>query len=388
MTKNNIKLPKIAILTPRFGVIDRGAESYTYELAKRLCSDFDVTVYARKRNKTDKQQSSFEKASEFFKISRINCITENNRIIRFVYKLTPFIGRLMDKFYLNPSEFEMFSFSLNILPRLLFSKYDLIFPNNGVWGAIICRIVKIVKGTPFACVSHGGIEPMVAKQKPDIYFVLSRPIFRWYKKYFPELNTVFIPTPVDTVRFHPKGEKIKVSLEKPIFITVAALIPVKGIEFTIRAISKLKKGSLLVVGQGPLKNNLELLAQKLLGKGRFLITSAKNSQMPKFYRSADIFTLAAQGEPGSVTPLEALSSNLPVVVNNEEHMKFIVGNGGVLVDTHDIGAYSKALEDVSEKNFENGPRKQALKFSWDIIAGKYYKLLLGVIKSDPSLKVV
>lgn len=54
-------------------------------------------------------------------------------------------------------------------------------------------------------------------------------------------------------------------------------------------------------------------------------------------------------------------------------IQFIVGKAGVLVDTADLRAYSRALRMVVEENFGDKPRKQAEKFSWKKIAEKYKK---------------
>ncbi|MBI4057979.1 glycosyltransferase [Candidatus Microgenomates bacterium] len=371
--------PRIALLTPRFGIIDRGAEVFTYEFAKNIRDYFEVTIYARKKTRRDTTVSSFRNTTEGFTVYKVPCITAENKLINFIYKFAP---HLFDRFFINPQGIEMLTFSLIVLPRLLLRNYDIVFPHNGVWGALVARIVRVIRNTPFVYISHGGIEPMIARHQPNAYFVLNKSIEQWYRRFFPQLKVIYVPNPVDTTRFTLQGEKMKLDLESPIIITVAALIPVKRIDCAIRAVARLKKGSLLVVGHGVLKNELLGLGNKLLGKERFKIVEVGSSEMPFYYRTADVFTLAAREEPGSLAPLEAMACGLPIVVNDEDHQRFITGNGkaGIIVDTEDIDAYSKVLKRALNTHFGNLPRHQALKFSWDRMIKIYKKELLSLTR--------
>lgn len=372
-----MKKPRIAFLIPRLGITDRGAEVVVYELASYLSKHFDIAVWVRWDSGKSKLLTDLERKD--VEIKRVKCVIENNFLVKLIYRIK-ILRPFLDKFHLNPTEIEMLSFSLACLPGLLSGNYSLLFPNNGFGGTFVCWLVRMVKKTPFVYASHGGIEPMIAKLKPDCYFALNKTVEDWYKKYFPNLKVVFIPNGVSTERFTSFGEKIKLNLERPVFLTVAAFIPVKRIEMTIKAVAKLKEGSLLLLGDGPLREQLKSLGERLLGKRRFKTLKVKNDQIPKYYRSADIFTLAAQGEPGSLVNLEAMASGLPVVVNNEESLRFVVGEGGLQVDTTDVMAYSSALKKALETNFGDKPRRQAEKFSWEKIAEEYHKSFIKLLR--------
>lgn len=364
-----MKKPKIGFLIPRLGIENRGSEIFVYELAGYLSKSFNVTLWVRRSKELSGLISKL--AEKGVCIQTAGCIKEDGRLAKLLYRnpLKP----LLDKFHLNPTEIEMFSFSLACLLGLISGDYDILFPNNGLWGAVVCRIVRAIKRVPFVYTSHGGVEPSVARQNPNCYFALNHTVERWFKKYYPKMRVVFCPNGVNLQRFTPQGEKIKLDLERPIFLTVAALFPVKRVEITIKAVASLERGSLLLLGDGPLRKEIEDLGQKSLGigKGRFQIQQVKTEEIPKSYRSADIFTLAAQGEPGSLVILEAMASGLPVVVNNEEHLRFVVGKAGLWVDTADETAYSQALRKASKMDFGDKPRKQAEKFSWEKIGERY-----------------
>jgi glycosyltransferase involved in cell wall biosynthesis len=246
----------------------------------------------------------------------------------------------------------------------------LLFPQNGVWGAIVCRIVRFLKGTPFIYLSAGGKNPPIVRQKPDLYIALNPPTRDWIKSYRPGIKVVLIPYGVDLEKFSPKIPPRKIDLEKPIYLCVAAAIPAKRIELAIKAAASLKQGSLLIVGDGPLKRELAELGGQLLGERRFLITQFPYEEMPGVYTACDVFTLPSFEEPFGIVYLEALASGLPVVAPNDRSRGYIVGGAGVLCPVENLKEYSWALVKAVRSDFGDKPRKQAEKFSWEKIGGR------------------
>ena len=151
-------------------------------------------------------------------------------------------------------------------------------------------------------------------------------------------------------------------------------------DLVIRAAAKLKNTSLLIVGKGPLKAELEKLGHKLLGE-RFKISSFEFKDMPRVYRAADLFTLASPWYRSfEIVLVEAMASGLPVVANKDEIRREIVGRAGVLVDPTNTTAYSIALENALKLRWGKRPVNQAKKLDWDKIALKYEKLFSDLIK--------
>ena len=69
-----------------------------------------------------------------------------------------------------------------------------------------------------------------------------------------------------------------------------------------------------------------------------------------------------------------MASGLSVVAPDDELRKEIVGSAGVLTNVNDPEKYAESIEEALSKDWDNLPRQQAEKFSWDIIAEKYEKL--------------
>lgn len=210
---------------------------------------------------------------------------------------------------------------------------------------------------------------------PNIFVALSTKALNWAKKVNPFVKSVYIPNGVDLQKFSPDGPSLRPGLKKPLVLCVGALTEQKRIDLVIKAVAKMNNVSLLVAGSGPLKDHLCQLGEKLLGE-RFELISVSYADMPQVYRCADVFTLASESSEsfGNVF-VEAMASGLPVVARDDEQRKEIVGDAGLFVDPENSDEYARALEKALDTKWGDKPRNQAEKFSWDKIAEKYEELL-------------
>jgi len=191
-----------------------------------------------------------------------------------------------------------------------------------------------------------------------------------------------IPNGVDLTQFKTTGKKFHTDLERPITLLVAATTPDKRVEQGIRAIASLKKGSLLLLGKGPLDERVNKLGYELLGQNRFFHTAVSYDQMPEYYRSVDLFTLCSVGsEAFGIVYLEAMATNLPCVATNDDSRREIIGKAGVLVDNPDDSKeYGLAISTALKKDWHDLPRTQASNFTWPIVVKKYENALDQLIK--------
>jgi glycosyltransferase involved in cell wall biosynthesis len=99
---------------------------------------------------------------------------------------------------------------------------------------------------------------------------------------------------------------------------VGRLVPIKGIKLLIDAfldlIKEVKHAELLVIGDGPLRTELETMLTKLKIKNRVkLLGSLPRSKILEYYQSSDIFALPSFYESFGIVNLEAMSCGLPVI---------------------------------------------------------------------------
>lgn len=269
------------------------------------------------------------------------------------------------------------------LKEVLKGGYDVVIPINGRLQSLKMSFGRLIGGYKLLITGHSGRGWddiwNIAVCKPDVFISLTEAMVTWAKTWAWGSKVIKIPNGIDLNRFKPDGEKLKIDLPKPIILSVGALVWYKYHEKVIEAVSKLKRGSVLIVGEGPLKNKLKILGEEKL-IGRFMITSFKNEEMAKVYRSCDLFTLPSwDREAFGIVYLEAMASGLGVVAPNDENREEIITEAGILTDINDIEKYTQDLERALEIDWSEKARVQAEKFSWDKVTKQYENVLESLI---------
>jgi glycosyltransferase involved in cell wall biosynthesis len=130
--------------------------------------------------------------------------------------------------------------------------------------------------------------------------------------------------------------------------TVARFHPVKDHATLLRGFHQAAVArpdlDLLLVGDGPLRGDLEEQARRLGLADRVRFMGVR-SDIPAILRAVDLFALTSVSEAASLTILEAMASRLPVVVTAVGGNPEMVRNGidGILVPRGDATAVRKAL---------------------------------------------
>ncbi|OGE19725.1 hypothetical protein A3J19_05455 [Candidatus Daviesbacteria bacterium RIFCSPLOWO2_02_FULL_41_8] len=309
---------KIAFLSRYQNSVNRGAETFVFELSKRLSRKFKIDIFSGKE---------------------ANCV---NKIIK--------------------------------------GNYDIVIPMNGRMQSLKASVGRLTGGYRVLITGQSGIGRddiwNIAIAKPDIFVALTDHSYRWAKKWAWGSKIVKIPNGVDVEKFKAGGEKMEIGLQKPIVLSVGALVGYKHHEKLISAMSKVNKGSLLIVGLGKNKDELEKMGRKLLGD-RFKIMHFDYEDMPEVYGSCDLFSLPSwDREAFGIVYLEALSSGLGVVAPDDETRREIVGEGGLFTEVDDPVAYAECIGKALEIDWSEKARNQAMKFSWEKIALEYEKVML------------
>lgn len=102
---------------------------------------------------------------------------------------------------------------------------------------------------------------------------------------------------------------------------IGRLVPYKGADLLLRAISQTKQIHLTIVGDGSERRPLQELAVELGLTDRVIFTGwIPQNETAKFYQSADIFCFPSVREFGGAVVMEAMAAGLPCIV---------VDNGGI-----------------------------------------------------------
>ncbi len=208
-----------------------------------------------------------------------------------------------------------------------------------------------------------------------------------------------VPNGVDVEKFkpeiNPEESRRKFGLvDEPCVLFVGSLIPRKGLPFLVQAAKRIVKEKantkFLIVGDGPLKNQLTagLKAANLLGN--FLFTgNLKDNMLPAVYSCADVFVLPSIQEGQGIVLLEAEASGKPVVAFDVGGINEAVHNGetGLLVKRGNTGELTDALlkllsdRTLRQKMGANGRRFVSDSFTWDICAQKMLKVYYEALAS-------
>ena len=351
---------KIAFLSFYSGEVYRGVETFVHELGNRLVKmGHEVVIY---QNGPQLKGAKYRAATMGLKID----YKRPNTYVSFIN----YYGRRVG------------SFTVKVLKEID-KDTDIIFPTNGQWQALLCRLwAKVHKAKVVISGQSGpGLDDRINLWTfPDRFVALTSHQRKWAKRANPFVRIAKIPNGVDLTKFNDKVKPISLDLPRPVILSVAAFDFWKRLDLAIKAVAHLKGASLLLVGKGAREKKLRKLGEKLLPK-RFKILSFPHDQMPGVYTAADIFTYPTSAwESFGIVLAEAMASGLPVVATNDPIRKEIVGRAGALVNPRDTAAYSIALENALKLKWGKRPLNQAKKFDWDKIAVKYEKLFLELVK--------
>jgi glycosyltransferase involved in cell wall biosynthesis len=217
---------------------------------------------------------------------------------------------------------------------------------------------------------------------PNVFIALSKKAQTWAEKVNPFVRAEYISNGVDLEKFRPEGESLETGLKNPIVLAVGAFTKQKRMDLPIRAVAKLPGASLLMVGGGgELKEQITQYGLRELGKDRFKLMSVPYEKMPEVYRAADVFTLPSKpSESFGNVLVEAMATDLPVIAVDDPVRYEIVKEAGILTDPTDIDAYAGAIKKTLVTKWGDKPRRQAEKFSWDEITRKYEQLFEEIVK--------
>jgi glycosyltransferase involved in cell wall biosynthesis len=214
-------------------------------------------------------------------------------------------------------------------------------------------------------------------------------------------NIKILPMGVDTDNFQKTHDidslKRKYKIKGPAILFVGRLIDWKGTAYLIEAMPEIllrfPTAKALIIGSGPLKENLLSLADSLaLQEHVIFIGEVSHQELVPFYSMADIFVLPSivnekrETEGLGVVLLEAIACGLPVIGSDVGGIPDIIRNNetGLLCKQKDAQDLStkivRLLENRSlqEKFVNNGLQLVKQNFSWEVVADRFIEVYQNV----------
>jgi len=380
---------KIVFLSYYSGLVSRGVETFVHELANELTSlGHEVVVF---------QGGSKLKNSKY---KTVSIKTKTNAKAKNSY--APFIN-----YYANLVRRFTYS-SLKQIDKDI----DVIYPTNGQWQAVFCRLWAWKNGKKMVISGQSGPgldDKINLYTFPDRFVALTKYQKEWARKQNPLVKTKVIPNGVDLKKFNeshkphestaciPKEGSLDppsstearglkparpalrdLKLPKPIILNVSALVDWKRQELLIKAVAKLNEGFLLIVGSGQEKEYLEKLCEDLLPQ-RYKIIAYPYEQMPAVYAASDLFCFpTVPWESFGIVLLEAMASGLPIVATDDPIRHEIVGDAGIFVNPENTDQFAAAIKKALATKWGSKPRLQAEKYAWSKIGEMYENLFLEI----------
>jgi len=196
-----------------------------------------------------------------------------------------------------------------------------------------------------------------------------------------------VRNPIDTNLFRPAlGAAAKAKAKKSFGVSgqsiayMGRLSYEKSVDQVVKAfalmLKKMPALKLMLIGDGPEKNNLEKLSETLGLKNKIIFTGfRRGKELVAALRANDIFVTASKTENMPVSVLESMAAGLPIIAVKEKGLAEIVNQGGNGFFTQadnpeDISQKTVALLDQPElmEKFSRASRALALDYSKEKVA--------------------
>jgi colanic acid/amylovoran biosynthesis glycosyltransferase len=161
---------------------------------------------------------------------------------------------------------------------------------------------------------------------------------------------------IDTKKFHFSERKVREG-EPVRILSVGRFVEKKGYQYALKAVArtleKHKNMEYIIVGDGPLRDEILSLAQKLGIKEHIVhLKTADQEELSSLYQKAHIFLLpsvtASNGDQEGIplVLMEAQATGLPVISTNHSGIPEVVidGQSGFLLPERDEFALAKKIE--------------------------------------------
>lgn len=250
-------------------------------------------------------------------------------------------------------------------------------------------IKVMVRGesTLFAC-DQGWLKSLFRQKmmgwlnrQVDAFLAIGAKNYEFYSHYgVPDKKIFLSPYTVDNHFFQAQAEKAGTRLselrlelgllsDKPIILYASKLTKRKHADDLLAGYAKLSKNSeapnayLVMLGDGELRGKLEQQAGQYAHWNTIKFVGFKNqSELPAYYRLADILVLPSVREPWGLVINEAMDAGCAIIASDQVGATFDLvetGVNGYRFSARDVGQLSQALSESISDNLKLEAMKQS-----------------------------
>lgn len=208
---------------------------------------------------------------------------------------------------------------------------------------------------------------------------VSRAVMHAWVELFPQCEPICCVLPGGVPAESAINEELKTGLKArlrlddgvPLLLCVARLMPDKGVDLMIQAMSQVPDIRAVVVGDGPDLDTLRVLADQLV-PGR-VVFEGHQRQIGEYLAIADIACVPSRREGQGLFPLEAMRAQLPVIASDAGGLPESVTDGltGWLFHAGEVDDLVRVLNHALEYRDQwptmgrAGQQEVATRFNWD-----------------------
>jgi glycosyltransferase involved in cell wall biosynthesis len=214
---------------------------------------------------------------------------------------------------------------------------------------------------------------------------------------------VVLPNGIDVSRFRIQHDdslraRFDIPADSPVIGTVGRLSEIKQQHILLRALAeivpKFPTVQLLLVGDGPLRSELEKFADELGLSGRVHFAGYQ-PEPQKFLAMMNVFALTSRSEGMPLSVLEAWGAGLPVVASAVGGLPELIGSSGagVLFPSGDVAGLASRLSDLlanEQTRLEMGRRgREVVEQSYSVqrMAGEYHRHYLSLLGKTQHARI-
>ncbi len=210
-----------------------------------------------------------------------------------------------------------------------------------------------------------------------------------------------IPNGVDPAQFRKDPERRKIAREKlnipenaPVLITVSALQGRKGISNVLDVVNRLKQTlpdiRYIVCGDGNEKDREAFFARVASHRLEAnVIFMGNQKDVAGFYNTADLFVFLPEFEGFGIVAVEAMASQLPIVVSRGSAFPEILAEGGgIMVDRENAAAAAGTIQALLRDRARmasmgaEGRASVMKRYSWEAVGEQFEELFRRQLSSE------
>jgi len=161
-------------------------------------------------------------------------------------------------------------------------------------------------------------------------------------------NGTLTPNLLDDLTLTSVKKELNIPLDISVIGCVASLVQHKGHRYLLEALQKIDNAYLILIGDGPLRQELKSNASKLNIANRVIFAGLKLNVAP-YMQVMDIIVLPSTEREGlGLSLIEAMSLSKPVIATNIGGIPEVVDNGrtGILVKPNESDALANAMSEL------------------------------------------